>query len=735
MRVCVTRGFVSAVVLVAAFAQAEVLELEGTVKAVDATARTMSVERKTPKGTKTLELEVNKKSGDLSSLKVGDRITFSYDPDLEIVTKISGGSSAPQDRSPATTVRSASKGPGEREKEICREACKRLEQDHFLKPRIDRDLSQTTLEIFLRTLDAQKMFFSKSDVDTFMNASATLPDALREGDVSLAYTIYRKFLERIRQRMPLIESLITDEHDFTKDERLETESSAQKWPTSDADAKDKWRKRIKYDLLSGRVQGDSEADVKARLLRRYRSVEKRWAQASSDEVLEGFLSSLFSSVDGMSVYMSPETLANFEIGMRMELDGIGAQLKSEDGLVTIVECTAGGAAKKDGRLKPNDQIIGIAQGTGDDFVDTQDMRLNDVVNLVRGKSGTVVRLKVVPQGSTVPRIYDITRAKITLNSTDVTGDVKDVGRKADGTPHRIGVIRIPAFYSDMDAMRKGVKDYKSSSRDCKALLEGFRRQKVDCVVVDIRDCGGGMLHEVIGTVGLFIHHGPVLSIRHKDGRVEKLEDKEPSTSWGGPLVILVSKRTASSAEVFAGAIQDYRLGVIVGDESTNGVAVSMNLLPVNEHEKYGSVKLLWACLYRASGDGIQKKGIRSDVVLPSVDGYLMSRANRSDTGLSFDRVDVDGFRPTGADLGSTVGVLKRKSGARIAADKGFRQVQRVIQRQAEILRDGGVALNEEEFTKQWKAMNSDSDLLEKQDFYLNEALNIAADLTEEVLQK
>jgi carboxyl-terminal processing protease len=727
--------------LVPRWTDAETLDLEGTVKAVDATARTITIERKTPKGTKTLELEVNKKAGDLNGVKVGDRLSFSYDPDLEIVTRLGGSNGkATQSKDAASKTALASKGPGEREKEICKEVCRKLEQEHFLEPRIDRELASKMLDTFLRSLDPMKMYFLQSDIDSFKKEANDLPTALKQGDSSLAFTIYDKLLGRIEARLPAIESLIDDTHDFTKDESIETDQASTRWAGSDAESKDKWRRRIKYDQLVGKMQGEKEAALKERLHRRYRSLSSRWRQMTSDELLETFLSSLYSSVDGQSQYMSPETLANFEIGMRSQLDGIGAQLKGEDGFVNVVELTPGGAAAKDGRLKPGDRIISIAQGDSDAFVDTHDMRLNDVVDLVRGKRGTKVRLKVMSSGDSTPKVYDITRSKIELKGAEVTGEVLEAGRKTDGLPYRIGVIKVPAFYSDTDAMRRGDKEYRSASKDCKALLEGFRRQNVDCVVMDVSGNGGGMLQEVTASVGLFIDRGRVFQLKQKDGRVEKYDDKESGRAWSGPLVVLVSRQTRSAAELFAGAIQDHNRGVIVGDESTNGFAANMNVMPVVPEKQLGAVKVLWALLYRPSGESVQLKGVRSDVKLPSVLGYLGQPSEANGKAGGFDRLNRDGFNPEGQDLSDVTRSLQKKSAVRIEKDREYRAFVMKLQGIQKRNQAGRITLDEVGFEKAWNEGRRDmpSSTAEGnksglgEDFYMQEVLRVAADLAEEL---
>jgi len=249
--------------------------------------------------------------------------------------------------------------------------------------------------------------------------------------------------------------------------------------------------------------------------------------------------------------------------MRLQLDGIGASLRSEDGHTTIAELVLGGAADKDGRLQKKDRIVGVGQGAGGEIEDVVDMNLNEVVKRIRGKRGTVVRLKVIPFGQAEPKIYDITRASIELKDSEARGEVVEEGRRPDGRPYRIGVINLPSFYLDMAGARQGQAEYKSTTRDCRRLIDEFKRKGIDCVVLDLRNNGGGSLPEAISLTGLFLD-GPVVQVKDADGRVQQYDDPEPGVDWDGPLVVLTNKFSASASEIVAGAIQDYRRGIVIG---------------------------------------------------------------------------------------------------------------------------------------------------------------------------
>ena len=433
------------------------------------------------------------------------------------------GEQPPTAVTPPAAAAAAKPGPNDRQ--ITLAVRSYLEREHFLRHPIDDEIAKRWFTIFLEGLDPWKLHFLQSDIDGFMQKRDGLDDAVKRGDVSFAYEVYNRFLERLDARLPLVEKLVNGAQDYAKQESIVIDRDAATWAKSEAEAEDSWRKRIKYDLLVQKMEKTSAEESKDKLLRRYRSFAKRMHQMTADELLEMYLTALTSSLDPHTSFMSPGTQENFAIAMRLQLDGIGAQLKGEDGYTTIMELTPGGAADRDGRLKKKDRVVGVGQGADGEMVDVVDTNLNEVVKLIRGKRGTLVRLKVIPVGETVPKIYDITRAKIELKDAEARGEVIEEGRKPDGTPWRIGVINLPSFYMDMDGARQGQADYKSSTRDCKRLLDEFRQKGVDCVVLDLRNNGGGSLPESISLTGLFIDTGPVVQIkdaavrRRRSGRV------------------------------------------------------------------------------------------------------------------------------------------------------------------------------------------------------------------------
>jgi carboxyl-terminal processing protease len=435
--------------------------------------------------------------------------------------------------------------------------------------------------------------------------------------------------------------------------------------------------------------------------------------------------------------------------MRLQLDGIGASLKAEDGFTTVAELVPGGAADKDGRLKRKDRIVGVGQGEEGEIVDAVDMNLNEVVKLIRGKRGTVVRLKVIPVGETAPKIYDIVRAKIELKDAEARGEVIEQGQKSDGSPYKIGVINLPSFYMDMAGARQGQAEYKSSTRDCRRLLEEFRNKQVDCVVLDLRNNGGGSLPESISLTGLFIDTGPVVQVKDADKRVQPYDDVESGVAWDGPLVVLVNKFSASASEIVAGAIQDYKRGLVVGDESTHGKGTVQSLLDLGRQlfqrlpnaPSLGAIKITMQQFYRPGGLSTQLEGVKSDIELPSITTHLPVGESDLEHAIAFDKVPPADFQSSGRVNEDMLDALKERSAVRVAADEEFAKVAQDIAQYKKRKEEKEISLVESDFEKQWNDGKAAEDKekekeeesgpgrrpVVKRDFYFNEAMNVTID--------
>ncbi|MGA2031403.1 MAG: carboxy terminal-processing peptidase [Thermoguttaceae bacterium] len=645
-------------------------------------------------------------------------------------------------------------GPAGGDRQVTLAVTSLLKREHLSRHPLDKVISERCLKTFLQSLDPMKVYFYQSDIDAFSQHKDELCDMAQRGDVSFAYQVFRVLLARIDERIKLVDELLAMPHDFTKDEEMAVDKDVITYAKDPGEARERWRKRIKYDLLVLKAEksdgkpdkSDGKSPIE-RLTQRYHSFAKRTHQTDSDELLEMYLTAMTTALDPHTDYMSPGTLENFEIMMRLELEGIGASLQGVDGYTVVKKIIPGGAADKDGRLKLDDKILAVGEGETGEMVDVVDMKLNDVVKMIRGKPGTTVRLEVVAMGSPERKIIKIGRAKIELKDSEARGKVFEFGRRGDGKPYKVGVIDLPSFYMDMSGARRGLADFRSTTRDVRKILDDFNAQGVDAVVLDLRKNGGGSLTEAINLTGLFIKDGPVVQVKDAEGRVTPYNDLDPSISWSGPLVVLISKFSASASEILAGAIQDYGRGLIVGDHATHGKGTVQSLLDLGQQlfrmpnaPKMGALKITMQQFYRPDGDSTQKRGVLADVELPSLTTHLDVGEADLDYSLPFDKVEPASFTRFGYVAPDVVAQLRQLSAKRCAAAEKFQKVLRNIARYKEQKAKKYVTLNEAKFLKERSELNADKEeekTIEKlesaatneieRDYYLDEAMAITAD--------
>jgi carboxyl-terminal processing protease len=628
------------------------------------------------------------------------------------------------------------------------EVARLLARDHLLGHKLDDEISQRALKTFLSSLDPWKLYFYQSDVDTFLKSQDDLDDMARNGDLRFAYEVFGVFLKRVDERVALAEELLRAPHDFTADEQMITDRDEVHYARTVAEAHDRWRKRVKYDLLMLKVDGIDGQQAQEKLTKRYDSFRKRMHQTDGEELLEIFLDALTSSFDPHTSYMSPSTYENFLIMMRLELEGIGASLGSEDGYIVVKKIIPGGAADKQAELKVEDKIVGVGEGAEGELADTVDMKLKDVVKMIRGKRGTDVRLEVLPADGSKRKVIKITRAKIELKDSEARSKIFDEGRKPDGQPYKIGLIDLPSFYMDMEGARNGMREFKSTTRDVRRILEEFNQKGVDAVVLDLRRNGGGSLSEAISLTGLFIDDGPVVQVKDGNGRVQPYHDLESGTAWSGPLVVLISKFSASASEILAGAIQDYHRGLIVGDHATHGKGTVQSLTDLGQEffrgisnsPPMGALKITMQQFYRPNGESTQKRGVLADIELPSLTTYLDVGEADLDYPVEFDRMEPQDFKRLGCVDQAVCDRLRYLSEQRRANSEDFKKVLKNIERYKEQKARKHVTLNEQEFLKERAELNAEKEEQKKleelnepemppikRDYYLDEALAITAD--------
>jgi carboxyl-terminal processing protease len=639
--------------------------------------------------------------------------------------------------------------PSFQDRQITVAVVSKMESAHITSQRLDDTISRRCLDTFIKELDPLKLFFMQSDIDEFMTQRDKLDELLKNGDVRFAYTVFDRFLTRVNEQVALAQEQLGKTHDFSIDEEVVTDADSRSFPKTSEENVDRWRKQVKLDLLKEIADDVEMADAIKKLRKRYDGVRKSWEQTNNDELLERYLSAMTQSFDPHSSYMAPETENNFKIIMSLELDGIGAQLRNVDGYTVVQTIIPGGAADREGTLKPEDKVVGVGQNASGPIEDVVDMKLNDVVTKIRGKRGTVVRLEVISAKDEERRTITITRDRIELKDSEARSEVIERGKKPDGTPFRLGVIQLPSFYMDMERAQMGYPNYKSATRDVRRLLEEFRKQNIDAVVVDLRLNGGGSLTEAVSLSGLFIDSGPVVQVKGPDGRIEVYKD-EPGMVWEGPLVVMINKFSASASEIFAGAIQDYNRGIVIGDHATHGKGTVQQLMNLGERlfnfgdqPNFGALKMTIQKFYRPGGDSTQNRGVASDVELPSIYSHWDIAESDLDFALAFDRVDPLSYDKYRMVTGDMLKALKARSEARVAKSDYFVRELKRIEKYEEQKQRKRISLNKEKFVAERKEINSEKDQEKtfddmndpgrpvfKKDDYGFEALDITLDYLE-----
>ncbi|HCO59353.1 MAG TPA: tail-specific protease [Porticoccaceae bacterium] len=509
----------------------------------------------------------------------------------------------------------ASLGYTEIHAQTAKEIVEKLSERHYRKQPLDDALSQRLFENYIDGLDPLKSYFFESDLVEFKAYERSLDDSLLAADLEPGFYIYNRFRERMKGRLveniQLLES--GAKFDYTIDEALATDGDERHWFTSENDADDYWRKRVKDAQLRLILSGKEPDAARELLIKRYSNQLAQLSQQDSDDAFQFFINALTEVYDPHTSYLSPRTLDNFNIAMSLSLEGIGAVLQREDEFTKVVRVVPAGPADKEGTLKAGDKIVGVAQGRAEEITDVIGWRLDDVVDLIRGKKDTIVRLEVLPSASEISgqtTIISITREKVRLEEQAAKKEVLELEVGEDN--YRVGVINIPAFYMDFEAFRNRDPNFKSTTRDVQKLLIELQTDGVDGIVIDLRNNGGGSLMEATALTDLFINPGPVVQIRHSSKRISREQRSRRKAFYDGPLLVLINRLSASASEIFAGAIQDYRRALVVGSPSFGKGTVQV-LAPLNQ----GQLKFTESKFYRVSGDSTQHRGVIPDIIFPS----------------------------------------------------------------------------------------------------------------------
>jgi len=516
-----------------------------------------------------------------------------------------------------------------------------LQSRHYLPIEIDDDFSSLVFDNFLDALDGDHLYFLREDINHLSAWRYNIDDHLREGSLAPGYEIYnlyyKRLLERLIYTIDRVENHIP-EMDFTLDEYVLIDREDAPYAETIAELDEIWRLRTKNSVLNLRLAGDSNEEIREKLSKRYRGRLNRMLQTDSRDAFGGYLATVARVSDPHTSYFSPQDSETFNMNLSLSLKGIGAQLIAEDEFTTIVEIIKGGPADRGKELSAGDRIIGIGQGPEGEIQDVVGMRLDDVVNQIRGEQGTVVRLNVIPVNAvneSAATIVSITRDVVRLEDQTAWSETIEVSH--NGRNHKMGIIHLPTFYFDFEAATRGEEDYKSSTRDVAALLEEFNRGQVDAVVIDLRNNGGGSLGEANALVGLFIETGATVQVRYSglgNGYTRSFGDNDPEVAWAGPLAVLVNRNSASASEIFAGAIQDYQRGLVLGGQ-TFGKGTVQEIVPM----EFGQAKLTRSKFYRVSGGSTQHRGIIPDIAFPDLfDAYEHIGESSLDGALPWDTV-------------------------------------------------------------------------------------------------
>ncbi|MCF7202215.1 carboxy terminal-processing peptidase [Pseudomonas oligotrophica] len=491
-----------------------------------------------------------------------------------------------------------------------------LKRHHYNKPPLNDARSEKIFDSYIEMLDPSRSYFLESDLAEFRQWRDRFDDLLKSGNLEPGFVIYKRHLERLQGRLEYALGLLekgVDGFDFGVDETLLVDREKAAWAKDAKELDELWRKRVKDEVLRLKIAGKEPKDIQELLTKRYRNQLSRLNQTRSEDVFQTYINAFAQSYDPHTQYLSPDNAENFDINMSLSLEGIGAVLQSDSEYVKIVRLVPAGPAEKSKQLAPADRIVGVAQGD-EEMVDVIGWRLDEVVKLIRGPKGSVVRLEVIPASNApsdqTSRTVAITREAVKLEEQAAKKSVLKLSH--EGQSFKLGVIEVPAFYLDFKALRAGDQNYKSTTRDVKKLLTELEQEKVDGVIIDLRNNGGGSLQEATELTGLFIDQGPTVLVRNADGRVDVLADDSAGALYKGPMAVLVNRLSASASEIFAGAMQDYHRALILGGQ-TFGKGTVQTIQPLN----HGELKLTLAKFYRVSGQSTQHQGVIPDISYPA----------------------------------------------------------------------------------------------------------------------
>jgi carboxyl-terminal processing protease len=577
-----------------------------------------------------------------------------------------------------------------------------IQRSHYNHTAVDDALSSRVLDRYIESLDGNRMYLLEKDVEYFDQYRYKLDDMVKSEPLDPVYEMFEVYRTRVRERYNFALKALETEPDFSIDESFQFDRSEAPWLKTSDELDEVWRKRVKSDALRHILNDKTWEETKEILTKRYQRLLRRMDQVNSDDVFEGFMNAFAHTLDPHSSYLSPRNSEEYRIQMSLSYFGIGASLQPDDDYVKVIGIIPGGPAAIDGELKPNDLITGVADGSDGEMIDVVGWRLEDVVDKIRGPGDTIVRLQILPADAlpgSGEKIISLTRGQVKLEEQAAKSEVITV--PSDGREWRIGVIDVPSFYRDYRALTNGDKDFTSTTRDVKRLIEELEAEGIDGLVMDLRGNGGGHLTEATALSGLFIDNGPVVQLRNASGRINRLDDPNPiaQVAYDGPLAVLVDRFSASASEIFAAAIQDYARGVIIGQQ-TFGKGTVQNLYSLDQYMKpdkesedgFGQLTLTIGKYYRVTGESTQHRGVNPDIALPSaIDAEEVGESVR-DSALPWDTIKTARFS-AGKPLDTTIQSLIVRQDERSKADPDFQWLLGGIQEFEEARSQDSVSLN------------------------------------------
>ena len=550
-----------------------------------------------------------------------------------------------------------------------------LTQYHYKAVPLDDSMSERIFDNYLKALDPDRQFFLQADIDQLSRYRTSLDDAIAGEDLSAPFAIFNRFTQRVSEQFAYARSLLTREFDFASEESYVRDRAESAWPANESEVNDLWQKRVKNDWLGLKLAGKDDASIREFLGKRYDGALKRIGKIQSADAFQSFMNAYTMAIEPHTNYMGSRAAEDFNISRRLSLVGIGAILVEKEDCATIRELVPGSPAALSGQLKVGDRIVGVAQGGRSPITDVFGWRIDDTVDLIRGEADSVVVLEVIPAGAGLHgkrRLVSIIRKKISLDDQAARKSIVPVA--ANGKTFRLGVIALPSFYTDFEAQQKGDPDYRSATRDVARLLGELKEEKVDGVLIDLRNNGGGSLGEVIELTGLFIGKGPVVQRREAGGKTSVEENTRTEAMWAGPLAVLINQASASASEIFAAAIQDYGRGPVVGEGSfgkgTIQAMVSLDRIAKNAEPTFGELKMTVAQFFRLNGGATQVRGVIPDILFPSAADKESHCEANLDNALPWEQIQAADYAPSG-NLKPRIPTLQARHDARVKNDQDY----------------------------------------------------------------